>query len=153
MVTLAARADTLNRVTRPPEEEVQWYPGCNCTRTLDHFTPLSIGVPYYRPYCNQCVSPSPHRRVSWFHPLINTLWTALRNLAVRVQTGSDPKKAWYGAKSAAWLLNPAPGVTAFVRLGDGLLIDMSSLDARRLLACLQACEGTLKQQGEITPDR
>jgi hypothetical protein len=62
MLTLATRNDTLNRETRPPREELKWCPGCNCTRTLEHFTPLSIGVPYYRPYCNQCVPPPPHRR-------------------------------------------------------------------------------------------
>ncbi len=156
MITSAAVVDTLHRVAKMPEEEVQWCPGCNRTRTLNHFTPLRLGVPYYRPYCNDCFPLSPHRRLGWFQPLIRTLWTSIRNLAVRLQTGSDPKKARYVAESAqsrtAWSINPATGATRFVRLGDGLLIDMSSPDALRLLVCLQSCEGSLKQQGEVTPD-
>jgi hypothetical protein len=74
-----------------------------------------------------------------------------------LQTGSDPKKAWYGAQSAESRTvrsdNPATEATTFVRIGDGLLIDMSSPDALRLLAFWQSYEGTLKQQEEITPDR
>ncbi len=157
MVTSDAVTNTLTRVVRTPVEGVQWCPGCNRTRTLDHYTPLRLGVPYFRPYCNDCAPPTPHRRLGWFHPLISTLWTSLRNLAIRLQTGSDPKKAWYGAESAGgcaeWLVNHPTGATTFVRLRDGLIIDMSSPDAMRLLACLQSCEGTLKQQAEVTPNR
>jgi hypothetical protein len=157
MVTLAARADTLNRVDITPVEEVKWCPGCNRTRTLDHFTPLSLGIPYYRPYCNDCAPLSPHQREDWFHSLIKTVWTSIRNLAVRVQTGSDSKKARSSAESAESRddrpVNSATGVMTFVRLGDGLLIDMSSPDALRLLSCLQSYEGNLKQQVEVTPDQ
>jgi hypothetical protein len=157
MVTLAARVDTLNRVDITPVEEVRWCPGCNRTRTLDHFTPLRLGVPYYRPFCNDCAPFSPHQRVGWFHPLIRTVWTSLCNLADRMQAVSYPKKARHGAESsesrAEWTVNPATGAKVFVRLGDGLLIDMSSSDAPRLLAFLQSYEGTLKQHGEGTPDQ
>jgi hypothetical protein len=154
MIMSAAVADMLTRGDHTPVEGVQWCPGCNHTRTLDHFTPLRIGVPYYRPYCNECAPPSPHGGLGRFHPLIRTMWTSLRNLAVRLQTGSDPKKAGYGAEScAAWSDNPATGTTTFVRLADGLLIDMSSPNALQLLACLQSYEEFLKQHGERTPDR
>src|SRR5437879_2589355 len=61
MVTLAARANRFNRVVRTPVEERKWCPGCNRTLTIDHFTPLSIGVPSYRPYCNQCTPFLSHR--------------------------------------------------------------------------------------------
>jgi hypothetical protein len=154
MVMPAAVADTLTQVAKTPVEGVQWCPGCNHTRTLDHFTPLRIGIPYYRPYCNYCAPLSPHRRLGWFHPLIRTIWTSLCNLADRLQTVFEPKKGRFGAESvesrAEWSVNPATGVTTFVRLGDGLLIDMNSPDVLRLLAFLQSYEGTLKQQGEVT---
>jgi len=157
MVTLAASTDTLNRVDITPVEEVQWCPGCNRTRTLDHFTPLRLGVPYYRPFCNDCAPLSPHRRLGWFHPLVRTVWASLCKLADRMQTVSYPKKARHGAESAEsrvdWLANSATGSMEFVRLGDGLLIDMSSPDVPRLLASLQSYEGTLKQHGGVTPDQ
>jgi hypothetical protein len=156
MVTLAADADTLNRVDNTHVKGVQWCPGCNRTQTLDHFTPLSIGVPYYRPYCNYCVPLIPHRRVGWFHPLIRTIWTSLCNLADRLQTVSDPKKAQHGAENAesgaVWSDNHTTEAITFVRLGDGLLIDMSSPDVLQLLAFLQSYEGTLKQHRELTAD-
>jgi len=156
MVMPAAVADTLTQVAKTPVEGVKWCPGCNHTRTLDHFTPLRLGVPYYRPYCNDCAPLSPHRRLGWFHPLIRTIWTSLCNLADRLETVFDPKKARFSAESAEsraeWSVNPATAATTFVRLGDGLLIDMSSPDVLRLLAFLQSYEGTLKQQGVVTPD-
>ena len=156
MVTYAAVADTFNQITETPIERVQWCPGCNRTRTLDHFTPLHIGVPYYRPYCNDCIPLSLHRRVGWFHSLVRTKWTSLCNPIDRLQTGSDPEKVRHDAESAesraAWSVNPATGEMTFVRLGDGLLIDMSSPNALRLLACLRPYERTLKQQGEVAPD-
>ena len=157
MVTPAARADILNQDDIPPIEEVKWCPGCNCTRTLDHFTPLRLGVPYYRPFCNHCAPLSPHRRLGWFHPLVRTVWTSLCNLAVPFQTVSFPKKTRHEAENAEsrvdWSSNSATGAMDFVRLGDGLLIDMSSPDVPRLLASLQSYEGTLKQHGEGTPDQ
>ncbi len=157
MATSTAVCDSLTQVGNTRVEGVQWCPGCNHTRTLDHFTPLRLGVPYYRPYCNECAPPLPHRRFGWFHPLIKSIWASFRNLAERLQTGSDPKKAPYDAESAqsraAWSVNPAPGATTFVRLADGLLIDMSSPDALQLLACLQSCEAVLKQHNERTPDQ
>lgn len=157
MVTPAARADILNQEDIPPIEEVQWCPGCNCTRTLDQFTPLRLGVPYYRPFCNDCAPLSPHRRLGWFHPLVRTVWASLCNLAVPLQTVSFPKKARHAAKNAEsrvdWSANSATGAKEFVRLGDGLLIDMSSPDVPQLLARLQSYEGTLKQHGEATPDQ
>jgi hypothetical protein len=156
MVTLAARVDSLNRVDITPVERVQWCPGCNRTQTLDHFTPLHVGVPYYRPYCNDCAPLSPHQRGDGFHPLVRAIWTSLRNLAVRLKKVSYTKKTRYGDESAEsrvdWPVNSATGAMEFVRLGDGLLIDMSSSDALRLLVCLQSYEGTLKQHGGVTPD-
>ena len=157
MVMPAADADTLSRVDNTSVEELKWCPGCNHTRTLAHFTPLSIGVPYYRPYCNDCVPFTHHRRLGWFHLLIKTIGASLRNLADRLQTVSGPKKTQYGAESAEsraeWSDYPATGVTTFIRLDDGLLIDMSSPDAMQLLACLQSYKGILKHHDERTPDQ
>ena len=150
MVTLAARADTLNRVTRLHVEEVKWCPGCNRTLMLDQFTPLRLGVPNYRPYCNHCAPSSPHRRGGWVHSLVRTVWTSLRNLAVRM------KKTRYGARSAEsrveWSVNPTTGAMKFALQDGSTLFSMSSSDALRLLTFLQSYEGTLKQHGEITPD-
>src|SRR5436305_9687291 len=124
MVTPAARADILNQDDISPIEEVQWCPGCNCTRTLDHFTPLRLGVPYYRPFCNDCAPLSPHRHLDWIHPLVRTVRTSLSNLAVRLRTVSFPKNAPHGAKNAEsrvdWSAKSATGAMEFVRLGDGL---------------------------------
>jgi hypothetical protein len=157
MVTLAARADTLNRVDITPVEGVQWCPGCNCTRTLDHFTPLRLGVPYYRPYCNDCAPLSPHQRLGLFHTLVRAVWTSLCKLADRLQTVSYPKKARHEAENAEsrvdWSANSATDAMKFVRLGDGLLIDMSSPDVPRLLARLQSYEGTPDQQNEMKYER
>lgn len=100
MSTLTARTDALDRETVLPTKGEKWCPACNHTRTLDHFTPLRLGIPYYRPLCNQCAPPSPHRRIGWFHSLVRTLGTLLRDRVVGTKSVFHTKQTIYHGNSA-----------------------------------------------------